>query len=150
MGLLWSKLYLYLGVREVKKTKKPWCNPLGKVHDEFRCSASAVRITKLWAQWRNNMGSNVGWAERESADWASAELKQLGAWERGEGNISMKNPPDWFYFLINESDSLWIRHGNHPRRACALWTNSMCVNVATYTRTYCIRKCVWRWKKCTC
>lgn len=53
------------------------------------------------------MGSNVGWAE--SADCASAQLKQLGAEEWGEGSISMKNPPDWFYFLINESDSLWIR-----------------------------------------
>lgn len=49
------------------------------------------------------MGSNVGWTA--SADCASAELKQLGAEEWGEGSISMKNSPDWCYFLINESDS---------------------------------------------
>lgn len=35
-----------------QKCTKPWRNPLGKVDDEFRCSASAVRITKLWAQCR--------------------------------------------------------------------------------------------------
>lgn len=38
---------------------------------EFRCSASAVSITKLSAV-RNNTGSNVGWAESAHSDGGAA------------------------------------------------------------------------------
>lgn len=85
---------------------------------------SSQNYKTLSTVW-NNKGSNVGWVESVHSDCASAELKQLGAQEWGEGTISVKNPPDWFYFLINENESRWItfRYMEFIQGGvCTLWT----------------------------
>lgn len=53
----------------------------------------------------------------------------------------MKNPPDQLYFLINESDSLWITFCcmeiiQEGPVLCGQESDSVCVHVATYTHTH--------------
>ena len=177
-NVLRTKLYLYLGgtwrkkknpkqnKTHTQKKQKPWCNPRGRVDDEFRCSASAVKITKLWAQWGIiRVQTWAGLRERNS-DCASAELKQLGAQEWGEGTISMETG---FIF--------WSMRVTHCGSPCTAWKSSKtclrfvdaaqvdvrkCGHLHTHTHTHththrhvytasqCIKKCVWRYRRCTC
>lgn len=131
--------------------KKPWCNPLGKVEDGFRCSASAVSITKLGAPWEITRVQT--WAGAEWAHSGCGSAETVRSSRVGWRNYQYEGST-WPVLFSDQWQWVTVAHPP-PWRAAALWTtlkNLMCVNAATYTDACtvaeCIRKCVWR--KCTC
>lgn len=142
-----------------KSAQSPDVTLQGK-EGEFRCSASAVRITKLSAQCRIiQVQMWVGLQVHTYSERRSKTVEpECGAKEASLRRIHLTGFIFW---------SMRVTHCGSPSsmeiiqvRSVHQGSHSVCVNVATYTltvtayiRIYCMRvykKNVRRWSKCTC